>query len=80
MNIFEALRLVGKYPVIEGFWRNVSMAVGFIGIMTLLLIVFIWKINTFNWLVFLLMLLFAVMATLSLYLPRKFSDEEKRKE
>jgi uncharacterized membrane protein len=80
MNIFEALRLVGKYPVVKGIWRNASMVVGLIGIIALLLVVFLWKINTFNWLVFLLILLFAVIATLPIYLPRKFSDEEKRKE
>lgn len=71
MNIFEALRLVGKYPVVEGVWRSVSMIVGLVGVMALLLIVFLWKINAFNWLIFSLMLVFAVMATLPMYLPKK---------
>lgn len=81
MNMFEAMRLVGKYPVVEGFWRCASFVIGIIGIMIFLLVAgLFWKTSIPVWLVILLVTPFAVMATLPIYLPRAEEKPKNQKE
>ena len=68
MKYLEVMRSVGKYPVAIGFWRNVSIAIGFIGIMALLFLAGFMKIG-FNWPMLILILIFSVMMMLPVYLP-----------
>ncbi len=71
MNIFEALKLVGHFPIVEGFWRNISVAVGMIGVLALLFLVIILEVSIANWAFGFLLFTFVIMATLPIYLPRK---------
>lgn len=70
MNYFEALRLVGHFPVVEGFWRNVSMAAGLVGVTAMLFLTMVFEIFDANWLSFSITIVFLIMAILPLYLPR----------
>lgn len=73
MNIFEAMKLIGRHNVVEGFWRTFFMGMGLIGMVAFLFIAAFVREMPFNWFTVSLMLLFAVMATLPMYLPRKTS-------
>ena len=70
-NYFKALRLVGGYYVVEGFWRTLFTAIGLVGMAVFLLIAAIIKEMPFNWITMSLILVLGVMATLPMYLPRR---------
>lgn len=69
MKILKALSLIGRYTVAEGFWRNISITLGLVGMAIFLLVAAITKNVPFNWFTLSLVLVLATMATLPLYLP-----------
>lgn len=77
MNIFkrysEVMRLVGNFPVVEGWPRTISVIIGFIGIVVILAVVcftsFFDPEKHFK-LFLSLLAVFSVMFVLPLYYPR----------
>ncbi|MCD6150012.1 hypothetical protein J7J13_04515 [bacterium] len=64
------MRLVGGFPVVQGFWRSVSMIIGFLGIIgffaaTLMGFVSDWKI------ILPIIIIFSAMFVSPIYLPKR---------
>lgn len=66
MNIFQATKIIGHIPVVQGFWKNVMIVVGLIGSIIMLPIIILGGLQ--NWLTISLMLFFIAINSLGLYI------------
>ena len=71
MKIVKALRLVGGFPVVQGFWRSISMIVGFLGIIGFFVAVLMNFIKNDLRIILPIIIIFAVMLTFPIYLPKR---------
>lgn len=71
MNIIKAMRLVGGFPVVQGFRRSASMIIGFLGIMGLFVAVLTDFIKNDLRIVLPIMIIFTAMLVFPIYLPKK---------
>ncbi|KKQ46129.1 MAG: hypothetical protein US63_C0006G0006 [Candidatus Moranbacteria bacterium GW2011_GWC2_37_8] len=67
MNIIQAMKQVGHFPITQGFWKNVMITMGLIGSAVMLAVIIIGGLG--NWLTFSLLIFFIIMNTLGLYIP-----------
>ena len=70
MNIFQAMKLVGHFPVTQGFWKNIMVIIGLVGPAILLFLVFVGGIT--NWVTMSLLFVSIVVGGLGLYMPIEY--------
>ena len=76
MNIIQVMRLIGKIPIVEGFWKNMMVGLGLIVTSFVLALIYIGGFS--NWITWSILIFSIIVSSLGLYIPSEYFENMRR--